>query len=52
MSSGLGRFVTELSTRFTGLPVEQIDEEIERPTGLRPVPAGPPSCRQLRASWG
>jgi len=32
-SSGLERLVTELSTRFTGLPVEQIDEEIER--GLR-----------------
>jgi transcriptional regulator with GAF, ATPase, and Fis domain len=32
-SGGLERLVTELSTRFTGLPVEQIDEEIER--GLR-----------------
>jgi formate hydrogenlyase transcriptional activator len=32
-SGGLERLVTELSTRFTGLPVDQIDEEIER--GLR-----------------
>jgi formate hydrogenlyase transcriptional activator len=31
--SGLEHFVTELSTRFTGLPTERIDEEIER--GLR-----------------
>src|SRR5947199_2397913 len=30
---GLEHLVTELSTRLTGLPVEQIDEEIER--GLR-----------------
>jgi len=32
-SGGLERLLTELSTRFTGLRVEQIDEEIER--GLR-----------------
>jgi formate hydrogenlyase transcriptional activator len=32
-SSGLEHLVTELSTRFTGLPVERIDDEIER--GLR-----------------
>src|SRR6266478_7065812 len=32
-SSGLEPLLTELSTRFTGLPVDQIDEEIER--GLR-----------------
>jgi transcriptional regulator with GAF, ATPase, and Fis domain len=31
--SGLERLVTELSARFTGLPVEEIDGEIER--GLR-----------------
>jgi len=29
-SAGLERLVSELSTRFTGLPVEEIDEEIER----------------------
>ncbi len=32
-SSGLEPLLTELSTRFTGLPVDQIDDEIER--GLR-----------------
>jgi transcriptional regulator with GAF, ATPase, and Fis domain len=31
--SGLEQLVTQLSTRFTGLPVERIDEEIKR--GLR-----------------
>jgi transcriptional regulator with GAF, ATPase, and Fis domain len=32
-SGALERLLTELSTRFTGLPVDQVDEEIER--GLR-----------------
>ena len=31
--SALERLVTELSTRFTGLPLDRIDEEIQR--GLR-----------------
>src|SRR6266852_1091716 len=32
-SGALEQLLTELSTRFTGLPVDQVDEEIER--GLR-----------------
>ena len=30
MKSSFGRLVADLSTRFTGLPVEELDGEIER----------------------
>ena len=30
MKTSFGRLVSDLSTRFTGLPVEQVDGEIER----------------------
>ena len=30
MKTSFGRLVSDLSTRFTGLPVEEVDGEIER----------------------